>query len=295
MDKLDCMKMFTQVARLGSFTAVANEQNLTQGAVSKKIAWLENTIGFSLFHRTSRKISLTNSGEKYLGYCVQLLEEMLHTEQNIKGELSEAIGELKISVPSAFATQRLAIPISKFMESNPNVKINVSVSDKQVNLYEDDIDIAIRAAQLEDSGLKAKKILDHQLCYFASREYIKGYGKPENPYELIDHRCITYSLSNPSDVWQIGNKKYAVNETSTSDSPELIVKLALAGSGIAAMPKWMVEKHLLNGQLIELFRAIQKPSLPMYALYKNVEFLPYKIRAFIDFIDSYFDDDLNNG
>lgn len=294
MDKLDCMRMFTQVARLGSFTAVANEQNLTQSAVSKKIAWLEHNVGFSLFHRTSRKISLTSSGEKYLGYCIQLLEEMFHTEQSIKGELSEATGELKISVPSAFATQRLAIPISKFMKLNPNVKINVSVNDKQVNLYEDDIDIAIRAAKLEDSGLKAKKVLDHHLCYFASRDYVKRYGEPKTPDELADHRCITYSISNPSNVWQIENQKYAVNETSTSDSPELIVKLALTGSGIAAMPKWMVEKHLLNGELIELFKTIKKPSLPMYALYKNVEFLPYKIRAFIDFIERYFSNATNS-
>ena len=127
MDKLDCIKVFTEVARLGSFTAVANELNITQGAVSKKVAWLEKSIGFSLFHRTSRKIALTMSGAQYLTYCRALIEGMDHTEQMLKSELSEAMGELRISVPSAFATQHLAEPLSRFMELNPKVTFNIAI------------------------------------------------------------------------------------------------------------------------------------------------------------------------
>ena len=104
---------------LGSFTAVANELNMTQGAVSKKIAWLENSVGFSLFHRTSRKISLTSSGEQYLKYSHKLLEEMMFTEQKLKDELREAVGELKISAPSAFATQRVSKTCSKIHGTKP--------------------------------------------------------------------------------------------------------------------------------------------------------------------------------
>ncbi|NMP30865.1 LysR family transcriptional regulator [Thalassotalea sp. M1531] len=289
MDKLDCIKVFTHVARLGSFTAVANELNMTQGAVSKKIAWLESSIGFSLFHRTSRKITLTNSGEQYLNYSNKVLEEMIYTEQKLKGELSEAIGELKISAPSAFATQRLVKPVSKFMELNPRITLNLSVNDKQVDLYKDDIDIAIRASFLNDSGLKARKLLHHELCYFASPGYIERHCEPLLPSELLNHKCITYSLSNPSNIWHLDNQKYNANEITTSDSPELIVQLALAGVGIAAMPKWMVESYFKQGKLIEVFREFDKHSLPMYAVYKSVDFLPYRIRAFIDFLCEYFE------
>lgn len=288
MDKLDCIKVFTQVARLGSFTAVANELNMTQGAVSKKVAWLENAIVFSLFHRTSRKISLTNSGEQYLNYSLELLDNMVHTEQKLKNELSEAIGELKISVPSAFATQRLVKPVSKFMELNPKITFNISVNDKQVDLYKDNIDIAIRAAFLNDSGLKAKKLLEHELCYFASPEYLDKHGVPIRPEELAKHSCVTYSLSNPSNVWYIDNHKYIVKESTASDSPELIVQLAIESTGIAAMPKWMVEPYFNSGKLIEIFVDVEKQSLPMYAVYKSVEFLPHRIRAFIDFLSDYF-------
>lgn len=293
MDKLTCMKIFTHVARLGSFTAVANELNMTQGAVSKKVAWLENTIGFSLFHRTSRKISLTSSGEEYLIYCLDLLDKMIQTELQLKNELSEAIGELRLSVPSAFATQRLVKPISKFMELNPNINFNISVNDKQVDLYEDNIDIAIRASFLKDSGLKAKKLLNHELCYFASPTYLSMQNTPINPEELPKHKCITYSLSNPSNIWHLDNQKYTVKEVTTSDSPELIVQFAIAGMGIAAMPRWMVESYFKEGLLKEVFIDSTKHSLPMYAVYKNIDFLPFRIRAFIDFLSEYFESENN--
>lgn len=294
MDKLDCIELFINVARLNSFTAVANELNMTQGAVSKKIAWLEQRLGFSLFHRTSRKVTLTESGKAYLQYSLAMTETMRNTEQRLKNELSEVIGELKISAPSAFAVKRLSKPIAEFIKRHPKVKFNLSISDKQVDLYQDNIDIAIRAAYLKDSTLKAKKLQEHQLCYFASPTYLAEYGEPKDGQALSKHHCITYSLSNPANVWQLNSKKYAVNPVSSSDNPEMIVELARAGIGIAAMPKWMIEKDLDSGVLQEIFTDAKKYSLPMYLLYKNEEHLPYRIRAFIDFLSAYFGDQTNN-
>lgn len=292
MDRFECIKLFIKVARLGSFTATANELNMTQGAVSKKVAWLEKSLGFTLFHRTSRKISLTNSGEQYLKHSREIIEKMSIVEQGLKNELSQVLGELKISAPSAFATQRLAIPIRDFLYLNPEVSINVSVNDKQVNLYNDDIDIAIRASYLKDSGLKAKKLLDHELCYFASPEYLEKNGTPLHPKEISNHHCITYSLSNPSNVWYFNKEKYAVREIISSDSPEMIVKMAVLGLGIAAMPKWMVQMHMDENELTEIFEGLETHSLPMYAVYKNSDYLPFRIRTFIDFLANYFANDI---
>lgn len=291
MDKFECIRLFNHVARIGSFTATANELNMTQGAVSKKISWLESALGFTLFHRTSRKITLTNAGEQYLQYSRELIEKMTITEQRLKNELSQALGELKISAPSAFATQRLAEPIRDFLKVNPKVSINVSVNDKQVDLYNDDIDVAIRVSYLKDSGLKAKKLLTHELCYFASPNYLQQNGVPILPEEITQHQCISYSLSNPSNVWHFNNEKYAINEVISSDSPEMIVKMAVLGLGIAAMPKWMIQKHLDKNELIELYKSEVKHSLPMYAVYKNADYLPFRIRAFIDFLGDYFTND----
>jgi len=292
MDKFECIKLFIKVARLGSFTTTANELNMTQGAVSKKVAWLEKSLGFTLFHRTSRKISLTSAGEQYLKHSREIIEKMSTIEQGLKNELNQVVGELKISAPSAFATQRLAIPIRDFIYLNPEVSINVSVNDKQVNLYNDDIDIAIRASYLKDSGLKAKKLLDHELCYFASPGYLEKNGTPLHPKEISNHHCITYSLSNPSNVWYFNKEKYTVREIISSDSPEMIVKMAVLGLGIAAMPKWMVQMHMDENELTEIFEDLETHSLPMYAVYKNSDYLPFRIRTFIDFLANYFANDI---
>ena len=289
LDKLDCIRLFCHVARLGSFTATANELNITQGAVSKKIAWLEKSLGFSLFNRNSRKIRLSGEGEEYLTFCKELVENMTITEQQLRNELNHVVGKLKISAPSAFATERLALPLQVFMAENPDVLVDVSVNDKQVDLFSDDIDVAIRASFLSDSGLRAKKLLTHKLSYFASPEYIKVNGLPQTPEELSDHSCVTYSLSSPSNIWYIDNKKITVPEVITSDSPEMIVRMALLGVGIAAMPKWMVQGHFDSGRLIEIFKDVDAYFLPMYAVYKDNGYLPHKVRAFIDFLANYFD------
>lgn len=288
VDKFNCITLFCHVARLGSFTRTANELNMTQGAVSKKIAWLENELGFMLFHRTSRKISLTSCGEEYLSYCLGLIEQMTQTELRLKNELSKVVGHLEISAPSAFATQKLAEPIGKFLSLYPDVTVNISVNDKLVDLYNDDIDIAIRASHLKDSGLKAKKLLEHELCYFASPVYLKRYGTPIKSRDIKEHSCITYSLSNPSNIWLLNNEKCVVKEIISSDSPEMIVKMALLDQGIAAMPKWMVQDYFENQELIEIYPDLQKRSLPMYAVYKSSDYLPFRIRAFIDFLTDYF-------
>ncbi len=288
MDKLESISLFCQVVRLGSFTAVANERNVTQGSVSKKIAWLESQLRLTLLHRTSRKVTLTEQGREYYEYAVTLLETMQHTESRLRNELSEVSGELSLSAPSAFATQKLAAPIAEFLALNPNLSITVSVNDKLIDLANSSIDIAIRAAYLRDSGLIAKKLCEHQVTYFASPNYLEKHQIPLSGKGLEGHQCITYSLMSPSNVWLLDKKKHQVEEVVSSDSPEMIVKMATLGVGIAAMPRWMVEKELASGELIELLPDVERLSLPMYALYKATDYQPYRIRAFVDFLSCYF-------
>ena len=284
MDKLTCIKTFVVVARLGSFTAAANELNTTQSAVSKKVAWLERSLAFTLLQRSSRQIQLTRAGQEYLDFCHSILEQIEQTERGLRNELSQVSGKLTISAPSAFATHWLAKPIQQFLALHPKLTIDVSVNDKMVDLYRDDIDVAIRASVLKDSTLKAKKLMTHSVCYFASPEYLAQYPPLVELEQLTQHKCLTYSLATPSDTWLIDGKKQQVTELVKSDSPQMLVELAKLGCGIAAMPKWMVHTELASGQLVELFRQAEKPILPMYAVYKNSEHLPFRIRAFIDYL-----------
>ncbi|GLR74199.1 LysR family transcriptional regulator [Aliivibrio sifiae] len=293
MDKYDCIKLFVRVAQLGSFTATANQLNLTQSAVSKKIAWLENRIGFTLFHRSSRKIQLTTQGAEYFVYCEKQIIEMEHTELRLKGELHQVSGELTLSVPSAMATMLLAEPISQFMSLHPNLTINVSVNDQQINLIKDNIDIAIRASVLEDSSYKARLLFQNKAIYFSSPTYLKNKTPPRTIDELKEHDCLTYSLMKPSNIWHFSlpekeTIKTTINEIFKSDSSEMLLQMALLGHGIAALPSWMIEKYLVKGELIHLLSEYHAITLPMYALYKTDEFQPYRVRAFIDYLVDYF-------
>lgn len=160
MDKFDCLKVFSRVASLGTFTAAANELNTTQSAVSKKIAWLEKQVGITLFHRHARAISLTTGGKQYLRLALKLTDEMNLVESQLRQEQTSISGTLKLSVPSAFSVQKLSEPLNEFLNLHPELSVDVSVSDKFVDLVESDVDIAIRAAYLKDSGLKARWIMN---------------------------------------------------------------------------------------------------------------------------------------
>lgn len=293
MNKFECMQVFVQVAKLGSFTAAADALNVTQSSVSKKIAWLEKNINITLFYRNSRKVSLTEQGKPYALYCEKLLDEMQHTESQLKGELEQISGELKLSVPSAFAYHMLAEPVSQFMRLHPNLVVNMSVNDQHIDLFRSDVDIAIRASYLKDSGLKARFLLQHQVAYFASPDYISKAGKPSQPSDLSAHHCISYSLMPPSNIWQVVNlngevENIKISEAFKSDCPNMILTMSLLGHGIAALPSWMVAEHFNQGTLIPLLDNYPPRTLPMYALYKQSDYLPSRIRGFIDFIVQYF-------
>ncbi|NOH69078.1 LysR family transcriptional regulator, partial [Vibrio rotiferianus] len=244
MDKFDCLKVFSRVAQLGSFTAAANELNTTQSAVSKKIAWLESEIGITLFHRHARAISLTSGGKQYLEQAQNLIEQMDTFESQLRQEQASVSGELKLSVPSAFSVRLLSAPLNEFLNQHPELSVDVSVSDKFVDLVEGNVDIAIRAAYLKDSGLKARWLMDNELVYFASPSYLDKRDPILSANDLSTHCCLTYSLSNPSNLWRFSDGdeaiKVKVKEQVRSDSPEMLVQMAKLGQGIAAMPKWMV-------------------------------------------------------
>ncbi|MEZ8723629.1 LysR family transcriptional regulator [Vibrio pomeroyi] len=289
MDKIECIRIFVETAQLNSFTATANKLEMTQSAVSKKIAWLENDLGITLFQRNSRKISLTHAGKDYLSYCSRLLEEMSITESRLKRETESVEGELKISAPSAFSTMLLSEPLQAFIAQHPGIRVNLSVDDRIVNLNDHNIDIAIRASQLKDSGLKARFLFNNKIQYVASPDYLSKYGKPEHPKDLSQHQCLTYSLMNPANEWRFTDKSHKassikVNQIFTSDSPEMLLKMSRQGLGIVALPNWMGKEFVEKGELIRLLADWSNDQLPMYAVYHASDYLPQRIRVFIDFL-----------
>lgn len=237
---------------------------------------------------------LTEQGKLYLEYSERLVEEMSQIESRLRGELNEVKGKLKLSVPSAMATKLLVQPISDFMEMHPGALFNVSVNDNRVDLIEADIDVAIRASVLEDSGYKAKYLFNNDAVYIASPDYLSQCGTPLHAEDLTDHQCLTYNLSSRPNSWSLKEHdgtlhKIRLSPAFASDSPELILKMALERKGIAALPRWMVSQYLDEGLLQEVLTSYEGMSLPMYAVYKADSYQPFRVRAFIDHLAAYFD------
>jgi DNA-binding transcriptional LysR family regulator len=292
VDKFDCLKAFTRVASLGTFTAAANDLNTSQSAISKKIAWLERQVGITLFSRHARAISLTHGGKKYLDLALKLTEEMDFFESQLRQEQASVSGVLKLSVPSGFSTRLLSEPLNAFLNLYPDLSVDISVSDKFVDLVEEDIDIAIRATHLKDSRLKARWFMDNNIVYCASPRYLEKHPPIISAGDLGQHQCLTYSLANLSNLWRLTDGteevKVKVNEQIRSDSPEMLTKMAKLGQGIIAMPSWMVKEEVQAGTLKQVLEQYKSVKLPMYLVYKNSEYHPQRIRTFIDFIVNCF-------
>lgn len=289
MDKLDCIRTFIRVVHLGSFTAVANAQNITQGSVSKKVAWLEHQLSISLLHRTSRQLSLTDAGDAYYHHALRLLEEHDNFEATLKGEQLKAKGRLALSMPASLGLHLLAKPIADFMKLHPEIDIDLSLKDQHIDLYRDNIDIAFRASYLKDSGLKAKRLMDNTMVYCASPGYLERHGTPVNANALNSHRCLTYSLVYPSNIWTFTNdesqtEKVTLDESFRTDSPEMLLKMAILGQGITALPQWMITPYIRAGELIQVLTHYQQQTIPLYAVYKQSHTQPFRLSVFIDFI-----------
>ena len=295
MDKLENIKLFLLVSQFNSFTVAANKLNIGQGTVSKNIAKLEQQLGFTLFHRHSRSVQITPQGAEYLEHCQQMMDELTNVESKIKDERDIVKGTLKLSIPSAMATKILAKPIASFMELHPEIEINVSVNDRQVNLVEEYIDVAIRASNLDDSGYKARYLFNNKAIFCASPEYLNKHLEPASPTELINHSCLTYSLLDRPNKWSAFNdtskQTFIVNQHFSSDSPEMLLTMAVAGQGVIALPDWMVKPYIDNGKLIHILKSYTHIDLPMYAVFKSDNYLPIRIKAFIDHLAVFFQTD----
>ncbi|USD43250.1 LysR family transcriptional regulator [Vibrio sp. SCSIO 43135] len=287
MDKIECIQTFVRVSELGSFTAVAMERDVTQSSISKKVAWLEANLAITLINRTSRKLSLTEAGHAYYSYCKRMLEEQQEVEAQLLAEAVQVQGSLKVSMPTSLGLRLLALPLSEFMLTNPKLKLDLSLNDKQSDLIQDDVDVAIRVANLQDSTLKARYLMDNRVVFVASREYLDQYQAPQQLQDLKKHRYIRYSFM-PS-KWSIGRvgggrEEVSLEPTLSTDSAEMMLKMTMLGHGITALPHWMVAKELEKGELIALFTHLEPMTLPMYAVYKNTHRTPLKVRVFIDFL-----------
>ncbi|MBL4799722.1 MAG: LysR family transcriptional regulator [Oleispira sp.] len=283
---LNEMAIFVRVVEAGSFTGAAKALGLPKSTVSRKITQLEERLGVRLIQRTTRSLSLTDTGSAYHSHCARILGEIEEANIAVTQMQSTPTGTLRITAPVLFGSTVLSGLIAEFMELHPQVNIDLVLSDQLLDLVQDGIDVAFRVGQLEDSSLIGRYLGDVKAMVCASPDYIARFGKPNHPDELANHQILAatgwnqWSLKGPNDQEINVNLKprLKVNDLSS------LYTLALSGAGIAALPVLIAASAIKSKNLVPILCDWPFEAHPIHALYASNRHLSAKVRSFVDFV-----------
>ena len=289
MDALSGMRIFVRVVNAGSFSEAGRQVNVAPSSVSRHIKELEDDLGAPLFHRTTRKLSLTEAGQLYFDRAAGIIMEVDEAKLAIS-ELGSPSGILRVTVPSGLGRELVVSAIPGFLERYPGVRVVLSMTDHMVDIVAAGIDVAIRVGQLKDSTLKARKIGESMRVVCASPRYLKRIGVPVTPEDLVEHNCVTWRDHPGHNVWKFRGKngqcEVKVTGSFFAKNADALVAAAMAGLGLAQLPDWNLGIELRQKQLqvvLSDYEAIPKAS-PVWAVHSHQRHVPPKIRAFIDFL-----------
>lgn len=286
LDRVTGMQVFARVAALGSFSAAGRALGLSQTGVTKHVAALEARLGTRLLHRTTRRLTLTETGRSYLEACERILAEIAEAEAAVGAEGVEAHGTLRLNVPLSFGVREIAPALAVFSATHPALTIELGLNDRRVDLIEEGWDLAVRIGALADSGLIARRLASSRLVVCAAPAYLDRHGTPRQPEELKGHNCLGYTLSDASG-WRFGDQAYPVSGTLRAPNGAALVAAAVAGLGLVYQPTFLVAEALRAGTLVALDLGAPCPTLPIHALMPPGR-RPAKTRAFVDFLADRF-------
>lgn len=295
MDTIEGMRTFVAVAGQESFTGGAKRLGISTKLASKYIARLEERLGAQLFHRTTRSVTLTDTGRAYLQRCVPVLDQIDEMEDVVQDRQSELAGPIRITAPTGFGSRELVEAIGPFQRAHPKVLVDMRLSDQHVAIIDEGIDLAIRFGALRDSSLVARKLMDMRLIVVASPGYLAEQGDPAHPQALATHNCLL-----PLTAADVSNWKFridgeqiaiAVDGSFKANSPRAIVHMAAAGLGIGRCPYYPAKPFLESGALKILFQDQEPDPTGLYAVYPPSRHLTARIRALIDHLAIWFSSD----
>jgi len=293
MDTLDGLKTVIAVVETGSFTAASDRLGMSKALVSKYVAEVEEGLGVRLFNRSTRRLALTEAGQRYYDQALPLLEEFSEMVDKVTGEQSNPRGVLRVSVPVTFGEMCLAPLIPKFLQQYPEIALDLQLSDKMIDMLEEGIDVVIRIGGVEDSNLIAKHIQTLPLALCASPAYLKDNSRPQKPEDLSEHQCIIDSNFRIGKYWPIvspsgDSTSVAVTSRISVNSPRAVKEIALAGGGIGMVPRFIVQDALADGRLEEILPSYTMLEFGLFAIFPHRRYLSRKVRCFIDFLAQEF-------
>jgi DNA-binding transcriptional LysR family regulator len=288
---LGSIELFCLAADLESFTAAAQQAALTPAAVSRAIGRLEERLQVRLFVRSTRRIRLTDEGRAYHTQCRQALTQLAEAERQLTGHQAEPAGVVRISAPTSFGHHRLLPLLPGFRARHPQVQVDVQLSNRNVDFTAEDFDLAVRGREQADSGLVARKLIDAELVIVATRGYLRQRGTPRTVDDLARHDCIQFVLPRTGQhvPWRLridGVERDVHTSGGYSCSEDIlgVATLARAGAGLTQVYRFMVEKDLDSGALVEVMGPLGGASRPFSLIYPGNRHMPLRVRALADFL-----------
>ncbi|MEN0058078.1 MAG: LysR family transcriptional regulator [Bdellovibrio sp.] len=287
MDRLTAMNVFIEIAKTGSFTKAADSLDMSRPMVTRYINILEDWAGVSLFQRSTRKVSLTPSGELYLEKCKKIQDIVFDIEVNSKSTTHQPRGAIRVAVSVSFAQSQFRELIALFLEKHPQISIDLVVTDRLVNLIESQVDFAIRITNHLDSGVVSRQLGVCRSCLVASPAYLKKKGIPRKVEELEKHTLMAHDHFRGARLaLQKGSRREEMLFNGPFSSNETLLLLAAAqeGLGITMLPHYLVQRSLKERALVQVLPDWELPEFGLHIVFTNRKFIAPQVRLFIDYL-----------
>jgi DNA-binding transcriptional LysR family regulator len=279
MDRLDTMRMYVAVARLGSFAEAARQLRLSPSVVTRSIAQLEDQLGVTLLTRTTRAVRLTERGGLYFESCQQILEDIDGAERRIRSENAEPRGDLNVAAPIVFGRLHVLPIVNRILTDHRALSVQLSLSDRNAHLVEEGVDVAVRIGDLADSSLIAVKLGAVSRVLVASPSYLAQHGAPASPADLVAFDSIAFL--DATSEWRFSEKAVRLEPRLSVNNADAAIAAAEAGIGITRALSYQVEAAVLAGRLVPILQSFAPPSSPVSVVYPARRIGSVNVAAFV--------------
>lgn len=294
LERLTGLISFARAASLGSYTAAARSLSISPSAVSKSVQRLEQQLGLALFTRTTRSITLTPEGRDLHERALRLLHEAEQIEQAALIARGEPSGTIKVTAPPPIGVNLLCPALPRFRARYPNLKVDLRLGDKRVDLIEEGVDVAIRVGDLDDSRLLSRRLAPNLFCAFAAPEYLERRGTPLHPDDLAEHECVNFRFQGTGQparwLFRIGDRDVEITPSVgiTVDEGNAVMTVLAAGGGICVSPPYIAAPYVARGELLPILSRFAVQRSHITALWPNNRRGSPNIKAFLSFLGEIF-------
>ncbi|WP_309044175.1 LysR family transcriptional regulator [Marinobacter sediminicola] len=295
LDRFTSMRVFVQAATQGSLSAAGRKLKMSPAMATKHVDNLEARLGVKLLHRTTRQLTLTDTGREYLEACHRILQQLEEVESDVSAQRHEATGLLRVNVPLSFGLRFIAPLIPGFTRRYPLVEVELGFSDQRQDLLKDRWDLIIRVGHLADSELRTRRLGDCPMVVCAAPDYLARHGTPKRVADLSGHNCLSYTLSplQSNGNWAFGRDggvQVPVSGNLRADNGDALLTAAVQGLGVIYQPRFIAAEALASGDLValELDQPLLEPG-GMHVLFAPGRRMPLKVRAMIDYLVDAFE------